>query len=176
MKISLIVAASENGVIGRDNQLPWRLPTDLKRFKRLTMGKPMVMGRKTYLSIGKPLPGRANIVMTRDRVFAAEGVLTAHSLDEALELAEAWARENCAEDQLVDEIAVIGGAELYRLTLPLASVIHMTVVHDEMQGDAFFPPLDPAQWEKVATEAVPRGERDSHKISFETYLRLSDQS
>ena len=172
MDIALIVAASENGVIGRDNQLPWRLPTDLKRFKALTMGKPMVMGRKTFQSIGKPLPGRGNIVLTRDEAFSEDGVEVAHSLEEALALAERWAPDNTQTDDEKNEIAVIGGAELYRQALPLAGLVHMTVVHDEIEGDAFFPPLDPAQWERVERESVPRGERDSHEITFETYQRL----
>ena len=104
--------------------------------------------------------------------FAEDGVEVAHSLDEALALAERWARVNSQTDDEKNEIAVIGGAELYRQALPLAGVVHMTVVHDEIEGDAFFPPLDPAQWERVERESVPRGERDSHEITFETYRRV----
>ncbi len=178
MKIALIVAASENGVIGRDNQLPWRLPTDLKRFKALTMGKPMVMGRKTFQSIGKALPGRANIVVTRDEGFSADGIDVAHSLEAALDLARAWAEGRDGGDlkdvtHQASEIAVIGGANIYRQALPLASIVHMTVVHDEIEGDAFFPRLDPERWEKTEAVAVPRGEKDSHVISYETYRRVS---
>lgn len=128
MKISLIVATDLNGVIGRDNTIPWHLPEDLKHFKATTMGHPIVMGRKTFESIGKPLPGRTNIVISRNADFQAEGVLIAHSFDEALKKAGE-----------VPEIFIIGGAALYAEALPHTQVVHQTLVEDEFEGDVYFP-------------------------------------
>lgn len=139
--VALIVAVARNGVIGRDNTLPWRLPADLKHFKATTLGKPIVMGRKTFESLGKPLPGRTNIVITRDENFVAEGAVVVHSLDEALQAADAVAQRDGAT-----EIMVIGGAEIYRQALPLAQTIHYTRVLLEVDGDAYFPELDATQW------------------------------
>src|SRR5262245_8417642 len=126
--VSLIVAMAENGVIGRDNALPWRLPEDLRRFKTITMGKPVIMGRKTFESIGKPLPGRTNIVLTRDKSWSADGVSVVHSFDEAM-----------ARAGEVAEVAVIGGAELFRMALARADRIYLTLVHAEVAGDVVFP-------------------------------------
>ena len=138
MIVSLVVARADNGVIGRDNALPWRLPADLQHFKRLTMGKPIVMGRRTFESIGRPLPGRENIVLTRDPDWRAEGVTVAAGLDIAL-----------AND--VPEVAIIGGAAVYALALPLADRIHLTEVHASPEGDTLLPPFGP-EWREVARE------------------------
>ena len=164
--IELVVAAARNGVIGRDGGLPWRLGSDLRRFRALTMGKPVLMGRKTFASIGRPLDGRANVVVTRDPGFAAAGVEVAGSLGEGLELARAAARRMGA-----DAVMVIGGAEIYRQCIDLADVVHLTRVDLAPDGDTVFPTLDPAAWQCVSTEAVPAGERDDAGFTVETHLR-----
>ena len=155
--ISLIVAVADSGVIGRDNGLPWHLPDDLKRFKRLTMGKPIVMGRKTYASIGKPLPGRHNIVVTRDPNYTREGVTVVHDVDAALRVAGDAA-----------EIMVIGGAELFRLLLPRAGRIHLTRVHGNIEGDAMWPALDDT-WQVIEREAHAADERHAFSMTFEVW-------
>ncbi len=170
MDIAIYVAIAENGVIGRDGGLPWRLSTDLKRFKADTMGKPVVMGRKTYEGIGKPLPGRLNIVVTRDQNWRAEGVEVAHSLEDAIQLAKARAR--CMAG--IGEIAVIGGGEIYRQALPLAGRLNVTHVLAAVEGDARFPPIDPAQWRVVSSHEVPAGEKDSHATRHAVYVRCAD--
>lgn len=147
MKMSLIVAVSRNGVIGLNNQLPWRLPDDLQYFKSVTMGKPLVMGRKTYDSIGRPLPGRTNIVITRDASWSAPGVNVATTLDDALLLA----RKACL-DSGVDEVMVIGGEQIYRMTITVADRLYVTEVDAEIAGDAFFPTIDPQQWQRNRVE------------------------
>lgn len=142
--LSLVLARADNGVIGRGGGLPWRIPDDMRRFKALTMGKPCVMGRKTWDSLPKkPLPGRTNIVITRDESFRAEGAIVVRSLDAAIAQAE---QENS------EEIMVIGGAEIYRAALPLANRIHLTEVHGAFDGDVAMPPFDAAQWREVARE------------------------
>ncbi len=156
--VTLIVAVADNGVMGRDNALPWHLPDDLKRFKRLTMGKPMVMGRKTFESIGKPLPGRLNIVVTRDTNYRHEGVKVVHGTDQALE---------AAAD--APEVMVIGGAELFRLFLPSASRIHLTRVHANVDGDVIWPALDTRQWEVIERERHEADERHAHAMTFEVW-------
>ncbi|MCW9001841.1 MAG: dihydrofolate reductase [Rhodospirillales bacterium] len=150
MRISLIVAMSENGVIGRDGGLPWRIPGDLKFFKAMTMGKPMVMGRKTFASIGKPLPGRTNIVVTRDRGFTSEGVVVAHDLDGALSLAH-----DAMEDPANEEAMIIGGAQIYEQALPRADRLYVTEVHQHVKGDTRFPDFDRLEWVEVSRENVP---------------------
>lgn len=146
-RIALVVAMAENRVIGRDGGLPWRIPADLKHFKQLTMGKPIVMGRKTFDSIGRPLPGRPNIVVTRDRAKRWDGVEVAANVDSALRLAEQHA------DRLgVDEIMLIGGAELYRAVLPRAARMYLTLVHEPAEGDTLFPDYDSAAWRETARE------------------------
>ena len=155
MKISLIVAVAENGVIGRNGALPWHVPSDLKTFKRLTMGKPIVMGRKTYVSIGKPLPGRDNIVVTRDAGFSADGTDRAASVDDALDIARRKATERG-----VDEIMVIGGAEIFALTLPFADRIYLTRIHAHPDGDVTFPEPDPRIWREVSRSPVAPDPRD----------------
>jgi dihydrofolate reductase len=162
----LVVAVAENGVIGRKGRLPWRIPGDLKHFKSVTMGKPVVMGRKTYDSIGKPLPGRANIVLTRDRNWRADGVIAGHTLEEVLRIADAEARKAGAK-----EIAVIGGVTLFKETLPLAAKIELTEVHAKPQGDIYFPNYDRAAFRETRREGPQQGEKDDHAYSVVTLER-----
>ena len=164
MKISLIVAVSRNGVIGRDNQLPWHLPEDLKYFKSVTMGKPILMGRKTYDSIGRPLPGRTNIVITRDPQWQAAGVEVASSLQDAMALAE----QACALAG-AEEIMVIGGEQIYSMTLPVADRLYVTQVDAEVEGDAYFPDVDLACWTQV-DELLPE-KTDTNPYRFLTLDR-----
>jgi len=156
--ITLIVAVADSGVIGRDNTLPWHLPEDLKRFKRLTMGKPIVMGRRTFESIGKPLPGRENIVVTRDTNYRREGVTVVHDVDGALRAAGDAA-----------EIMVIGGAELFRALLPRARRIQLTRVHGNIEGDVVLPALDERDWQVVEREARSADERHAYDMTFEVW-------
>ncbi len=160
-RLALVVAVADNGVIGREGRLPWRLPSDLKQFRRLTMGKPLIMGRKTFQSIGKPLDGRDNIVVTRDPAFAAEGVLVARSFEEAVALAR-----TCAEARGADEIAVIGGAQIYAAALPAADRIYLTQVHGAFEGDTVFPALDRAAWQETARERHAAGPKDAADFSL----------
>lgn len=147
MKLALIWAMSRNRVIGRNNALPWHLSEDLRYFKRVTMGKPIIMGRKTWESIGRPLPGRTNIVITRDQNFQAAGVRVVHSLDDALRLAE-----HIGVIEGAEEAVVIGGAEIYALALPKAERLYLTQVHAEVDGDAWFPEFDLSLWQELARE------------------------
>lgn len=153
--VSIVVATDVRGGIGREGRLPWRLPEDLQRFKRITMGKPIVMGRRTWESIGRVLPGRHNIVISRQPGLAAPGATVVGSMPEALA---------AAGD--VPEVCVIGGAEIYRLALPLAQVIHLTRVHARVDADTFFPALDPAEWEETGGEDRPADERHAYGYSF----------
>ena len=153
--VSIIVATDERGAIGRDGGLPWRLPDDLKRFKALTMGKPIVMGRKTWESIGKPLPGRHNIVITRQAGFAVSGVTVVASLDEAL---------LAAGD--VPEVCIIGGAEIYRLALPRTELIHLTRVQAIVDADTYFPELTAGEWDQVLVEQHGADEKHPFAYSF----------
>jgi dihydrofolate reductase len=146
-KLAIIVAVAENGVIGRDNGLPWRLSGDLQYFKRVTMGKPVIMGRKTYESIGRPLPGRRNIVITRNPSFQADGIDVVPSLDAALALAG-----SAAAAEGVEETVVIGGAEIYRAALPLADRLYITEVHASVEGDTLLPEIDWDQWRESSRE------------------------
>ena len=164
--VGLIAAVARNGVIGLSGALPWRLSSDLKHFKAATMGKALVMGRKTYQSIGGPLLGRTIIVVTRDRAFAAEGILVGRDVDEALALAEAAARAAQA-----DEIVVAGGGEIYAQTIGRASRLHLTEVDVAPEGDAHFPPIDPAQWREVSRRKGERGARDEADFAFVEYER-----
>ncbi|RMF11355.1 MAG: dihydrofolate reductase [Alphaproteobacteria bacterium] len=165
--VVLVVAVARNGVIGNRGALPWHLPADLKHFKALTMGKPMIMGRKTFQSIGRPLPGRDTVVITRQADFSAEGVHVARSWDAAWAIAERLAKIRGA-----DEIPVVGGAEIYALALPHANRIYLTEVNLEPQGDAFFPPLDPAEWAEVAAQDHP-ATGDAPAWRAVTYARRS---
>jgi len=170
MDIAIYVAIAENGVIGREGGLPWRLSTDLKRFKADTMGKPIIMGRKTYEGIGRPLPGRLNIVVTRDKGWRAEGVEVAHSLDEAITLAKV--RGRCMVG--AEEACVVGGGEIYAQALPLADRLHVTHVLAQVDGDAHFPPIDPEIWRVVRSQDFPAGEKDSHATRYTVYERRRD--
>ena len=168
-KITLVVAVAENNVIGRDNQLPWRIKSDLKYFRSVTMNKPVVMGRKTYVSIGKPLPGRTNIVVTRQDDFAAAGVLTAHGLDQALAAARGDALRRGT-----NEIAIIGGTEIFMQTMPLADRLTVTQVHAKPAGDTYFPPIDPAMWREIDREPHPQGPDDEYGFTIIGYERRID--
>lgn len=165
-KIVFVVARARNGIIGRDGALPWRLPSDLKRFKATTWGRPMIMGRKTFQSIGKPLPGRDTIVVTRDPAFAAEGVDVARSIDEAVEIARERARARGA-----DEIMVVGGAEIYAAMAGRADRIVLTEVDLAPDGDATFPTPDPAVWRRVSVDAPGRGPADEAGYEVHVYQR-----
>lgn len=161
MIVSLVVAMTRNRVIGRDNTLPWRLPADLKHFKAVTLGKPVLMGRKTFESIGKPLPGRTNVVLTRDRAWHAQGTLAVHSIDEALSsVGEA------------PELAGIGGAEVFGLLIPMASRIYLTRIHADIPGDTLFPPLAAAEWTEVDSRTLPADERNAYDMTFVTLERV----
>lgn len=153
--LALVVAAAENDVIGRGGKLPWRIPSDLRLFRRLTMGKPVVMGRKTFESIGKPLDGRDNIVISRDPDFRAAGVTVKPTLDEAI----ADARQIAAAKG-VDEVMIIGGAEVFREVLPQAERIYLTRVHGTPEGDVHLPAIPPDEWLETARETLPRGDAD----------------
>jgi len=155
MRISLIAAVASNGVIGRENRLPWRLPADLQRFKHLTMGKPIVMGRRTWESIGRPLPGRHNIVVTRDAGFRGEGCTVVHGIEQALEAAG-----DCAE------LMVMGGANLYAQLLPRADRLYLTRVQADIEGDTKFPSLDPGQWVEIERESHRADERNQYDYDF----------
>jgi dihydrofolate reductase len=168
MRVSMIWAMAENNVIGRDNKLPWHLPNDLKYFKQLTTGKPVIMGRKTYDSIGRPLPNRTNIIITRDANFSAEGVKVVNSLDEAIELAEAICLVNAQE-----EVIVMGGAEIYKLCLPRADRLYVTLVHADVEGDAYFPEIDLSHYQEVKREFFEKDGPNPYDYSFCVFERES---
>jgi dihydrofolate reductase len=167
MGLVLVAAVAENGVIGRDGGLPWRLPSDLRRFRALTLGHPVVMGRKTYAAIGKPLPGRTNIVMTRDTAFAARGVVSAQSLEAALMVARGDALRRG-----VRHIMIIGGGELYGETIGRACRLEITRVHARPTGDSIFPPVDPAQWRETGRCEYPAGPDDDAPFTTLAYERI----
>jgi len=167
VRIALIAAVARNGVIGDGLALPWRLSTDMRRFKRLTLGKPVIMGRKTFETIGKPLAGRLNIVVTRQRDMQIAGVSVAPSLDAALAIAAEEAAKAGA-----GETMVIGGGEIYAAAIGRADRLYITHVEASPQGDAHFPPIDPATWKSVESERVPAGEKDSVATTFAVYERI----
>lgn len=174
--VSIAVAMAETRVIGRDGGLPWRLSSDLKRFKAVTMGSPVIMGRKTYDSIGKPLPGRLNIVVTRNVDWSAEGVLRVGSLEAAVELATVHlesAEPDPADPEapLPNEMFVIGGGQIFGPAMALADRLYVTHVLAEIEGDTHFPAIEPAVWEEVSSEDVPAGEKDSHPTRYAVYER-----
>lgn len=159
--LAVVVAVADNGVIGRDNRLLWRLRTDMRRFREKTLGRPMIMGRKTFQSIGKPLPGRETVVLTRDPAFAAEGAHVARTWEEAVILGRSLAAAMGA-----DAVAVAGGAEIYALALPEAERIFLTLVHAEPEGDAVFPAFDRSQFRETGREDHPEGPDDEHAFTF----------
>jgi dihydrofolate reductase len=166
MKIVLVAAIGENLVIGRDGQLPWRLKSDLQHFKKVTLNRPVVMGRKTHESIGKLLPGRTNIVLSRDLTLVAQGAVLATSLDAAL----SFARANAAKHG-VDEIMVIGGSDIFAATMPMADRLEITHVHAAPDGDAVFPPIDPEVWQEAWREDHYAGPDDDADFTLATYVR-----
>ena len=169
---------ARNNVIGRDNGLPWRLPEDLKHFKAVTLGKPVLMGRKTFESIGRPLPGRTNLVLTRDTGWKRDGVVVVHSLSEALSgtlrnNAPGGTPEKHANSGTLrnSEIAGIGGAEIFQLLMPLASRIHLTRIDADIPGDTVFPPLDYSQWVETDSRRFAADERNAYDMTFVTLER-----
>jgi dihydrofolate reductase len=166
MQTVLIVAVADNGVIGAGGAIPWRLKTDLQRFKAMTVGKPVVMGRKTFLSLRRPLPGRTNIVITRDSRFSAAGAVVTTSLKEARAIAAGDAMRRFAT-----EIAVIGGAEIYNQWMDIADRLEVTEVHAGPEGDTYFPAIDAAKWQETARLRHPAGADDSADFSYVSYIR-----
>lgn len=160
MRIAMIVAADEQGVIGFQGNIPWHLPEDLKKFKERTMGHPVIVGRKTFESIGRPLPGRTNIVITNIQDYHADGCLIAHSLDDALGLAKD-----------ADEVFVIGGGQIFKLALPVAEVIYFTKVHTVVDGDVFSPGFNKEEWELVSSEFHKKNEKNPVDFTYLTYKR-----
>lgn len=163
MRISIIVAASENNVIGINNMLPWRLPLDLKYFKSTTLGKPIVMGRKTFDSLGKPLPGRPNIVITRQTDFQPEGAYVVRSVEEGVEKATSFGG---------DELFITGGSQIFEQAWPLVERIYLTRVYAVVHGDAFFPQLDGAEFELVSDERHEADEKNQYPFSFQVWERI----
>lgn len=163
MLVSQIVAMDEQGVIGKDNGLPWRLSADLKNFKSVTMGKPVAMGRKTYESIGKPLPGRENIIISRDEQFRVDGCTVLHSLDALY--------EHCRH---TSEVVIIGGAELYRQTLQKVRRIYLTEVHTKVEGDTFFPNFERQQWKERERQEFSADDKNEYDFSFTILEKLAE--
>jgi dihydrofolate reductase len=161
--ISLIVAAAENNSIGKNNQLLWHLPNDLKFFKNTTWGMPVIMGRKTFEAVNKPLPGRFNIVITRQADWKAEGTITATDLDDALQKAKAT---NC------NEIFVIGGGEIYQQSMLIADKMYITRVHATLDGDTFFPAIDETHWQQTSLQEFAADEKHAYAYSFQTWERI----
>ena len=169
IEIVLIAAVADNGVIGAEGAIPWRQKSDMQRFKAITMGRPILMGRKTFVSFPRrPLPGRTNVIITRDPSFRAAGAIVTHSLSEALAIARADALRRSAA-----EIAVIGGAEIYAQAMPFADRLEITEIHVRPAGDTVFPAIDHELWQLVARENHPSGADDSAAFSYVTWRRLS---
>ncbi len=162
MKISMIAAMAHDRVIGKDNQMPWHLPADLAHFKRVTLGKPVLMGRKTFESIGRPLPGRRNLVISRNPGYQAEGIEVVGSVEAALALLASSA---------VEELMVIGGGHLYAEMLPSADCLYLTQIDLVVEGDTRFPAFDDGQWQRIACDSHPADEKNPHPYSFETWQR-----
>jgi len=166
LKVVLVAAIGENGVIGRGGQLPWRLKSDLQHFKQITLNRPMIMGRKTYESIGKALKDRTNIVLSRDLSVTAPGTVRATSLDAAF----AYARED-ARKRGTDEVMVIGGSDVFAITMDVADRLEITRVHAAPEGDVLFPPIDPQLWRETRRERHARGPDDDTDFTVLTYVR-----
>lgn len=168
LEIVFVVAFAENGVIGRDNDIPWKIKADMQRFRALTLHKPVVMGRKTFESLPKPLPKRTNIVITRDASYTADGAVVTTTIAQALDIARGDAMRRFAT-----EICVIGGAEIYRQCMPLADRLEVTEVHAQPAGSAVFDPIDPAVFEEVSRVRHPAGPDDSADFSYVTWRRFA---
>ncbi|WP_294536143.1 dihydrofolate reductase [uncultured Rhodoblastus sp.] len=169
LPMTLVAAIARNGALGKDNAIPWRASSDLRRFREITWGRPLIMGRKTFQSIGKPLPGRETIVVTRDRDFSGQGLENLHvafDFEESVRLADRLGRVLHAA-----EIIVAGGAELYRLALPQAEYLRLTLVDCEPEADAFFPPVDWSQWRELRREKPECGARDDFALEYVDYQR-----
>ncbi|WP_323910971.1 type 3 dihydrofolate reductase [Aeromonas veronii] len=162
MKISMIAAMAHDRVIGKDNQMPWHLPADLAHFKRVTLGKPVLMGRKTFESIGRPLPGRRNLVISRNPDYQAEGIEVVGSVEAALAL---------LAGSSVEALMVIGGGHLYAEMLPSADCLYLTQIDLAVEGDTRFPAFDDGQWQRIACESHPADEKNPHPYSFEIWQR-----
>lgn len=160
--VTIIAAAAENNTLGKDNDLVWHLPDDFKRFKTLTTGHHIIMGRKTFETFPKPLPNRTHIVVTRQKDYRNAGCITVHSVEEALKLARGD-----------DQPFIIGGGEIYRLGMPHTDKIELTRVHANFEGDTFFPEIDPEQWELTASEYHPGDERHKYDFTYLTYIKKS---
>lgn len=167
MSIALVVAIGKDGVIGNDGALPWRLSTDMKRFKADTMGKPVIMGRKTHAGIGKPLPGRDNIVVSRDSEYEAPGCDVVGSIEQAIEVARSRAGASGAT-----EICILGGGEIYRQSIDRADRLYVTHVDGRFDGDTHFPEIAPEQWAVRSRQSFPAGEKDSHATVYTVYERI----
>ncbi|MBM7691408.1 dihydrofolate reductase [Peribacillus deserti] len=159
--ISFLVAMDQNRVIGRNNDLPWHLPADLKFFKQVTMGHPIIMGRKTHESIGRPLSGRENIILTRNRHYKAEGCTIIHTIEEITNL----------EESSKDEFFIIGGAEIFNLTFSIADRMYITLIEDEFEGDTHFPKINEEEWQLVSREKGPKDEKNPYDYYFCVYDR-----
>lgn len=162
MKLAIIVATDEQGLIGRDNDLPWKLSADLQYFRQITMGKPLIMGRTTHESIGRALPGRKNIVVTKNLSYQAEGCCVVNSLDEAMK---------ACED--TDEVMVMGGASLYEQLLPMADKLYLTLVHASLEGDTWFPEWQKLNWQEVSRDDHPSDDKNDYPYSFVVFERVS---
>ena len=159
--VALIAAVAENGVIGNQGRMPWRIPSELRHFRRRTMGKPLIMGRKTFAAFTKPLDGRDNIVLTHNRDYAPKGAIAVESIEQALKIAT-----DCAVARAAEEIMVIGGVEVYSLMLPHAHRLYLTRVHAEPEGDVHFPLLDISSWNEVENSYHPRADKDEHDYTI----------
>ncbi|WP_144461083.1 dihydrofolate reductase [Siminovitchia fortis] len=159
--ISFLWAQDENGLIGNNNELPWRLPADLKYFKKTTMGHPIVMGRKTYESIGRPLPERTNIILTRDEEYRAEGCLVFHSKEKLLE----WIEENGSE------VFITGGSEIFKLFLDVADRLYVTKIRAAFEGDTYFPKMDWEKWRLISAVKGPKDDKNPYDYEFQIYER-----
>lgn len=159
--ITLVVAKNENNVIGEDNQLIWHLPNDLKHFKQITSGHPIIMGRKTFESVGKPLPNRTNIVITRNKSWKAEDVLVVYSLEEAIEIGQ----------KIDEQIFIIGGGVIFELSMKVADAIELTQIHNHASGDSFFPAIDPKIWQEISREDFEKDGKNPFDYSFIRYER-----
>lgn len=159
--ITIIAAVAEQNALGKDNQLIWHLPADLRRFKKVTSGHPIIMGRKTFESLGRPLPNRTNIVITRNKDYHLDGIVVAHSLEEAIGKAQ----------QIDEQIFIIGGATIYKKAIGLADFLDITHVHHSFEADAFFPKIDTSIWEEVSNESFKADEKNKYNYSFVRYQR-----